>query len=130
LWIRAAYFISGVVLLFWLSVEDTTLQTPLMMATWVAGLFTLHLWVRFRTSPCQNIWRRYPLAGSLIGAFIPITAVLMTIFKSGLHAHGFFEFTIPQLANVLRLTVPLTITGLLLGMGISLWRRQVCKGRD
>jgi hypothetical protein len=130
MWLRAAYFVTGVVLLFWLSYEDRTLQTPLMVAVWVVVLIGLGLWVRVRSAPCQKIWSRYPLVGSLLGALIPPLAVLMTIFKSGLHAHGFLEFTTPELASVLQLTPSLALGGLALGMGVSLWCWRVYGERN
>ena len=129
LWLRAAYFITGVALLFWLSVEDRTLGTPLFFAAWVAVLTGLRLWVRFRHSPCDNFWRRYPLTGSLLAGLVPSLAVLTTIFKSGLHAHGFLEFSVPELAAVLRLTPAFALGGLAMGLTVSFWCRQSYKKR-
>ena len=123
MWLRAAYFITGVVLLFWLPVEDRTLGPPLFFAAWAAVLIGMRLWTRFRDSPCENIWRRYPLTGGLLTGLVPGLAVLATIFKSGLHAHGFLEFTVPELAAVLRLTPAFALGGLALGLTVSLWCR-------
>ncbi len=126
LWLRAAYFILGTGLLFWLPIEDTGLTSPLLFAGGAGVLVGVHAWLRFAATPCLAIWTRYPASGMILGGAIPLLAGFLMVFKNGLHAHGFPDFSPDDLGRLLRWTPWGAAAGLAGGLAASLWRQKGC----
>jgi hypothetical protein len=103
--------------LAWLPFEDLDIWATMALAS----LFGLWLFARL-------VWHRdqartSELLGMLCGALVPVTALGLMVFKSGLHAHGFSDFSFAQILDVLELT-PATI-GLGFLLGFLRFRAQI-----
>jgi hypothetical protein len=96
--------------LIWLPFEDIAIWTAVALAA--AGC--LWLWGRFLSKPDSNRWRNL-ISGALLGAGAPLFAIFLMAMKSGLHGHGFADFTARQVLGVLNL-IPIT---LLVGLALS-----------
>jgi len=82
--------------LFWLPFEDTQLW---MSAALAAGGC---VWIGLRAAGKfpRTVWRAVGF-GALLGAAVPVLTIALMAFKSGLHAHGFADFTARQVWWVL-----------------------------
>ena len=98
LWLRWWGLLIGVVSLFWLPIEDTTLTMLGLISAgwgiWLAGWFLQREW--FRRLALQHRVRQV-LGGGMAGLLLPITAVFLAMIKAGLHGHGFLDFSFYQL---------------------------------
>lgn len=127
LWLRAAYFTLGVGLLFWLPIEDTTPETPFVFSAGFVTLAAIHRWIRSVEPPYKRIWTRYPASGMILGITIPLLTVCLMIFKNGMHAHGFPDFSPSDLAGVIGSTPWSAFAGGLCGLAASYWRWRKCR---
>ena len=100
-WLRGASLLLGAILLFWLPVEDTGTRTPLLPAALGVTLLAAFQLNRFALRPCRHLWVRHILPGALGGLAIPLLATGLMVFKSGIHRHGFPDYTPGQLFSVL-----------------------------
>lgn len=98
--------------LLWLPFEDT--QIGMAAALALAGV----VWLAFRLRPwIAATWWHAALGGGLLGAAIPLFAISLMAFKSGLHGHGFADFSAGQVWMVLA-ALPISIVlGLLISVG-------------
>ncbi len=126
-WVRVAGLALIAVSLFWLPLEDTTSRYPLLISGTAAllGFFAVPAF-RPGSDPCLIPPSRATLIGALAGLAVAPGAVFLMVFKSGLHGHGFPDFTAAQLATVLQLTPILGLAGGAGGAGIGFWRRRGC----
>ena len=99
--LRATGALWITVTLIWLPFEDTAIW----MVVVLAALGGLWLWFRF-FAPKKD-WVTI-VTGALLGAAIPLFAITMMAVKSGLHGHGFADFTARQVLSVLSL-IPITL---------------------
>lgn len=92
----------GVLTLAWLPLEDThtvyLTTLSLLWSAWLAG------WLAHR--PKVRVWLRSgnwtnSLLGAAAGLFSAPVALSLVIFKAGLHAHGFVDFSLNQLIQLL-----------------------------
>lgn len=102
----------GVVSLFWLQVED-------LESKYVVGLSALWCaWfaVWFLLNPARKPrLRAFAGTGLLSGLAVAPFAILLVLFKGGIHAHGFLDLTNDQIIRVLRSTPLWGLLGLLIG---------------
>lgn len=119
--LRLLAMLLGAALLLWLPFEDTHERWVVLFALAVAGLAALAIWFRLPAA-----WRLTPIASTLVGLFggllVTPAALLLMAFKSGVHGHGRPDFTPQQVSRVLDLTPLWAAAGLLLGLGIALYR--------
>jgi hypothetical protein len=101
---KTAVIIWMVLFLFWLPIEDTTIWASAALAL---GL-TIGLAFRFALNRSAPSWANTFATGALLGASLPLLTIFLMAFKSGLHAHGFADFTLRQLSVVLY-SIPFTI---------------------
>lgn len=113
----AAWLIA---LLAWLPIEDTTVLPAYIFA--LLGLVWL-AWRRLPTLPAKP--QRAVAAGAAAGLAVPAAALLLMAFKSGLHGHGFAEYTAAQVWSVVQ-TIPIsTLVGMLVGLLASRYARTL-----
>jgi len=98
LWLRWWGLLIGVVTLFWLPMEDTTLTLLGLVSAgwgvWLAGWAVHRSWFRL---DALNGWRRSVMAGGLSGLLLPAAGLGLVLVKAGLHGHGFLDFSFYQL---------------------------------
>jgi hypothetical protein len=94
-----------IVFLLWLPFEDTNVGMSAFLATALCAWLALRLSGKLR----GNLFLTTGL-----GAILPLLAIGLMAFKSGLHAHGFADFTLRQMYQVLSFTPVTAITGFLL----------------
>ena len=106
---RTAAFVWMLAFLVWLPFEDTQIWGTAGLAAAGVG------WLAFRRRPWEaSYWWQSALEGGLLGATVPLFALFLMAFKSGLHGHGFPDFTASQVWLVLA-ALPFSATfGLLL----------------
>jgi hypothetical protein len=63
---------------------------------------------------------RYLIAGLLAGLAVAPLASFLMVFKTGLHGHGFPDFTPEQIVAVLHRTPIFASSGFFLGLGSGL----------
>jgi hypothetical protein len=101
---------------FWLPFEDTQLWPSAALSLGLVG------WIAFQLLPYRsaNSWTKTLLIGAGLGAALSFFTIFFMAFKSGLHAHGFADFTIRQLSAVLY-SIPFTVVvGLLIAAATKL----------
>jgi hypothetical protein len=125
LWLRLAALLLGIALLLWLPLEDVSVNWVLFFA----GAINLWWAVRFlaaRSSTNSNrLIVHYLWVGTIAGLAVPPLAVLLMVFKSGVHGHGFSDFFPDQLQAVLLRTPAWGGAGFFLSLGSALWRLAV-----
>ena len=112
-WLQAAGALWMLAFLVWLPFEDTKTSLALVLA---AGA-CLWLGLRRLMHPHPTKWLRGLVAGALLGAATPLLAIVLMALKSGLHAHGFADFTLRQLWEVTSLVPIGAVAGSLAGIG-------------
>lgn len=101
-------FLCG--LLLWLRIEDVKLHWPTLLACGMVYLF----WNGKR--PVSYTLAQRVSLGMLSGMMVGVLALLLIVFKSGLHAHGFFELPKGMLVQLGLISLGLLLIGGLLGM--------------
>jgi hypothetical protein len=120
-WLRYYTFVLGALLLIWLPFEDSNEQLATLFAAGISAGLAAHLVIR-RKLPLPASLLAYLLLGSFVGlAVSPLTFSLMAI-KTGLHGHPAPDFTGTQLIAVFLRTPVWALGGLLIGLGLGLWR--------
>lgn len=117
----------GIALFLWLPFEDVRLFWVSLFGAALCLLAAVHVLVRLPAGSLRGpAWRPVwilTLAGAAAGLGTPLAALLLMAFKSGLHGHGFPDFTPRQVETTL-LSAPLCVAGgLLVGLGAGLWAR-------
>ncbi len=92
---RVRRYLGGfcvIALILWLPVEDTQVWLSAALA-----LITC-LWLGLRVLSSKRRFANWLLVagGALLGAAAPLLAISLMAFKSGLHGHGFPDFTARQ----------------------------------
>jgi hypothetical protein len=101
---KAASFILILLFLVWLPIEDTHIWASAALAIGAGALLAFHFAPRFRSTS----WFGALFMGAMLGGSLPLLTIFLMAFKSGLHAHGFADFTLRQLSAVLY-SIPVTI---------------------
>ncbi|MEX1247203.1 MAG: hypothetical protein WEA61_01870 [Anaerolineales bacterium] len=105
-------------LLVWLPFEDTQICMPIALA--VAGC----LWLAARTRLVASAWRQTLALGAIFGAACPLLAIGLMALKSGLHGHGFADFTARQVWMIVELLPLSLLLGVLLAIALG-WPKSI-----
>jgi hypothetical protein len=82
----------------WLPFEDTQIWSPLFLGAGAALWFGV-IWI------ARHGWRNVIWVSASCGAVAPLLAITLMAVKSGLHAHGFADFT-ARLVVIAAILVP------------------------
>lgn len=119
-WIRSSAILLGILWLFWLPMEDSSLLAVYFFA---AGNSALAIY-RLQRTKMWSTWKpglRIVGLGCLAGFLVVSIALLLMAFKSGLHGHGVPDFTPAQILAVGR-SFPIWVAGGgILGLGWHFW---------
>lgn len=99
--------------MLWLPIEDTQVWLALVLGG--TGCLWLGLAFWERVADRQGGWLARAVTGALIGLATPLAAGLLMVLKTGIHAHGFSDFSGAQMGSVLRLAPLLGLAGFLVG---------------
>jgi hypothetical protein len=103
--------------MIWLPIEDTSTTYVIPLAIGVCAWLAVRAFLRIGLQLHYHI-----LIGALAGLAVAPLAAFLMIFKSGLHAHGFPDFTLEQLWAVLLTSPYWGSAGLILGALVG-WLR-------
>jgi len=106
-------------LLAWLPLEDVHIGAALTLA----ALFGLWLYGRLISEGRLSALAHLGWA-ALAGAVVPIMALVLMVFKSGLHAHGFSDFSVAQMLGVLAHVPQALGVGVLVGFFAQITGRR------
>lgn len=119
---RLAALLIGVVVFFWLRVEDDNAIAAAVCAFLSACLIVTG-WAWRKAGGRSYSWRRMlatcAALGGLVGLGTAASAALLMLIKNGLHGHLFPDFPFGMIAGVLALAPIWTIGGGLVGLGIG-----------
>ena len=120
-WLRLAGLLIIVGLFIWIPFEDQDSKWVLVMSAVISAWLAVRLLLNIVVSDWQKVmW--HSLIGGLAGLAIAPLAFLLMLFKSGLHGHAVADFTVDQFQSVFGVTPFLLLSGLLIGLGLGLWR--------
>lgn len=119
LWLRVLSLLLGAIVLFWLPVEDTNLRGPIVLGAIGAALAGLHLYHRLQQVRTPVPVFHTIVLGGLAGLAAGPLAVALMVFKSGLHGHGFPDFSTAELWRVLSNAPRWGLVGLLGGGALA-----------
>ena len=119
--VRIAEIVFALFLLFWLPVEDVHLRWVLLIASVFCSLIVLHL-ATMGILRLEKSLPRYLVTGIVAGLSVPLVAVFLMAFKTGLHGHATPDFTGLQIQVVMRRIPAWIAGGSLLGLGVGLLR--------
>ncbi len=125
-WLRTAALIIGLAVFIWLPIEDKSETSALALALAIGVWLGLRTLLPLSVKNCHCIWIRYPLLSATIGMAVPIFTALLMVFKSGLHGHGFPDYSMAQFQRIFQSIPILAGSGLLIGLAAALWRSQEC----
>lgn len=115
---RAAGALWMLAFLVWLPFEDT--ETWMALALGAGGCLWLGTrWLALRSEIVGLV--RNLTAGALLGTATPLLAIALMALKSGLHAHGFADFTGRQLWEVISLMPFGIVVGSAAGLAAGLF---------
>lgn len=121
-WLRPTAIMLGVGMLVWLPFEESHENWVVFFAVSIAALFAAAALLRW-AGPGSRPWLIYPLITGAAGALVTPLALLLMAVKSGIHGHSAPDYTSTQVSSVLLRTPLWLVSGLLIGLGIAVWRR-------
>jgi len=118
--LRISAISLGILWLFWLPVEDSSLFTVYLFALGISLLIAIWLQRSRLWGSWKPTWRMVSL-GSLAGLLVTPLALILMVFKSGLHGHLTPDYTSDQILTVLKNSSIWLIGGGMVGLGLQLW---------
>jgi hypothetical protein len=120
--LRYLAIVLGVLFLLWIPIEDMHEGFVLLLAgSMCAWLAARHL---SRTHNARGrLWLRQTAIGLTAGIAVTPVSLMLMIFKNGIHAHEVPDFSAQQMASVIEMTPIWASSGLLVGLGSSLWKK-------
>jgi hypothetical protein len=123
----------GIALFIWLPFEDTRLNLVLLFSAALVLLFLSRYllskhaahWLAAISQPGSGSLPGvvfYALFGLVAGLAVTPGAILLMVFKIGVHSHPVPDFSIDQVMWVIQRTPAWGLGGLLLGLGIGLFQ--------
>jgi hypothetical protein len=116
---RLLRIIGGVwmlLFLIWLPFEDTQIWMSAVLGTAAVVWLARRLGVGLRSAG----WPRTLITGAALGLLVPLMTIALMAFKSGLHGHGFADFSARQLVDVLYAMPAVVVAGILLAVSAKI----------
>lgn len=121
LWLRLSALLIAVALILWLPIEDLDLRYVLLFAALITAWWAARFLVRLPPDG-RSFIMSHIVIGTLSGAAVTPLALLLMVFKSGLHAHGQPDFTLSQMQAILARTPVWALAGFLIALGLAILR--------
>jgi hypothetical protein len=121
--LRWTAFGLATLMLVWIPIEDTSILVAQLFSLAISLLLAV-TWLN-RRNPVR-LWHGWemPIAGAAGGLLTGPLALALMAFKTGVHGHGFPDFSPAQVQTVLTLALLWPPAGLLIGTGAELLRRR------
>lgn len=113
--LRLVFGLILAAILAWLPFEDTQPAWSLLLAAALNAVLAVYWLSQMSLAP---LWM--PGLGALLGAAVPLMAIILMLVKTGLHGHSAPDFTWQDLSSVLQSAPGWLLGGLLLGIGAAL----------
>lgn len=113
LWLRWIGISIGALGFIWLPIEDQSLWFATLLSAAVSAWLALRYIYNQTDSPSL---KKLSTIGVLSGALVTPMAVILIVFKSGLHSHGFLEFPLSKLVSYLINTIWWSLLGILVSI--------------
>lgn len=129
-WLRWVALAWGMAVLAWLPVEDTGVGSVIVLASLGGGLAGAGISLRYAAAwggEPHYFLMRSVLTGGLAGLLVSPLGLMLMALKTGAHGHVAADFTRPQIALLMARTPVFLAGGLLIGLGIGLWRLARCQ---
>ena len=99
--------------LLWLPLEDTKTIIPIILATYLILWIIIAKFILARES-----WKisYFAILGVVGTSLLPIVASFLMLFKSGVHSHGFSEYSPNQFVALLSAIPFAAVSGLIMGI--------------
>lgn len=118
---RVLALVLGVSLILWLPLEDVSERGVVLFASLICSWWAVRL--LFGVYPGVKWFvLRHLFSGVSAGLAVSPVALLLIAFKTGLHGHGTSDFTPEQVQYVLLRAPIWAASGLLISLGLALWR--------
>lgn len=117
---RLAGLLLGIGILLWIPFEDTTTSWVLVFALAICCLWGVKMYGSQKVLGSMGVSIRGAFFGVLSGLLVSPLAVGLMVFKSGVHGHGFSDFSGAQVQAVMGLLPYFALSGL--GLGFILAR--------
>jgi hypothetical protein len=116
LYLRWWGLLWGLVTIFWLPTEDVgSVFLTIISLVWCAWLGS---WAAWRRAQAGQRWPPVWLGAGTGLIFFPVS-LFFVLFKTGLHAHGFLEFSVYQITRLAWRALALGAIGGILGAFIG-----------
>jgi predicted lysophospholipase L1 biosynthesis ABC-type transport system permease subunit len=122
-WRRLALIGGGLLVFFWLRLEDHGVLVALLMGLVVAGLaLAFWLWPRLAGRPWQSpvLVLALGLAGMALGLLTALSAALLMLLKNGFHGHLNPDYPAGLIGDTLARAPAWGLAGALLGVSVAL----------
>lgn len=117
---RFLAIILGIVLLFWLSIEDTSETWAILFSIAISACLAIVFLGANRLS-VRSLLYNCILIGTLAGILVTPIALLLMVFKTGLHGHEAPDYTAQQFISVVRRMPVWIVGGFFIGLGSGIW---------
>lgn len=122
-WMRLVAVGYGLVMLLWLSLEDTHTEPVALLGTGFA-LLSVAGWLIGQyggVSLAARLWMPGAvLVGALTGAGAALMTTLLMFFKTAQHSHVFPDYPLPMMLAMLQRLPVWGVAGALIGLGVVL----------
>jgi hypothetical protein len=122
LWRRLALIGGGLLVFFWLRIEDHGVVTALIMGAIVAALaLAFWLWPRLCARPWTPVTLAFAaaLTGGLFGLLTSVCSALLMLLKNGFHGHLNPDYPAGVLLDTLARGPAWALAGALFGVAIA-----------
>lgn len=113
----------GIILFFWLSIEDTALWPVIVLGTGAAVLISVLLILDKmggRWLPAHRVPPGLSLAGAISGLGAGLAVAVLMFFKNARHAHVFPDYPTAMMLAVLERSPIWAVAGGLIGLSLGL----------
>jgi len=117
---RLAGLLLGMGVLIWIPFEDTTTSWVLVFAVAIGCLSGVRLYASQKVLGNTGQTARGAVIGALSGLLVSPLAFGLMAFKSGIHGHGFSDFSAAQMRSVVGLLPYFALSGIAIG-SVSAW---------
>jgi drug/metabolite transporter (DMT)-like permease len=123
-WLALATLLTGVVAFVWLSLEENSLWSVLVLGGACTALSLLHAHYAYALGTRFQRAVRTALIGGLLGGGTALAALCLMFLKTATHAHIVPDYSLEQMLGMAMRVPVWTAAGILLGAAVTLSRQR------